>query len=646
MAEYNTIRVGELPPAPWGMTNLLPKEVAGNLTRGTVQQLADLISDYIGTASSLAFNPTTILDGGTLPDTDSPEWVLVGKGTFYNVNGGANITTTEELNALTSNGTVWALSVEIPINVELAGIVQSVRSGYTTTAPSEDAVFNAIAQSIPEGTEMLVNKQNSLVPDPSGVKYITANAAINGLDEKQNTLRLYTVGGNQTVSNDWNRNTIVFTTSGTITVPDFLSVSFYFNGITLPGVNLTWVLTGDTTWVSGDPETTTENKRFILAKKGAEESIIFIADEDITVLTSTDELAEGITNLYFTTARVLSTILTGLSMLTGTAIEATDTVLVALGKLQKQINDINATIPIYKNVIHFGNSICKHPIIAGIWWGEWGMAATIRDNDYVHKFLSFLKIYSPSATSDAFNIANWETNYATFDKSTLDPYLIGKDLVVLRLGENVTYYSDFQNQYKILIQYIQSKVPNATIILGGQFWTNATKETAMQNAANELGLPFVSVKHLDSATYKQTVGGVVQGDDGLPHTITDSGVANHPNDLGMLKIAEALFSEITYKHETGVITPQREIIGNITLDNTFNGCVVKVKATSTITVSKDLMPNFNCVFDVFPTFTATFVAGSGATISSNGLKLLADKMATLYKDGAAFNYRLKGETSV
>lgn len=182
MAEYNTIRVGELPPAPWGMTNLLPKEVAGNLTRGTVQQLADLISDYIGTASSLAFNPTTILDGGTLPDTDSPEWVLVGKGTFYNVNGGATITTTEELNALTSNGTVWALSVEIPINVELAGIVQSVRSGYTTTAPSEDAVFNAIAQSIPEGTEMLVNKQDSLVPDPSGVKYITVNAVVNAIN--------------------------------------------------------------------------------------------------------------------------------------------------------------------------------------------------------------------------------------------------------------------------------------------------------------------------------------------------------------------------------------------------------------------------------------------------------------------------------
>lgn len=200
----------------------------------------------------------------------------------------------------------------------------------------------------------------------------------------------------------------------------------------------------------------------------------------------------------------------------------------------------------YKNIIHLGNSICKHPVIAGVWWGEWGMASTTRDNDYVHKFLSFMKIKNVNATSDALNIAAWETNYVTFNKATLDPYLVGKDLVVLRLGENVTYYADFQNQYKILVQYIQSKAPTADIILGGQFWTNATKETAMQNVATELGLPFISVKHLDSATYKQTVGGIVQGDDGLPHTITDSGVANHPNDLGMLKIAEALYSAIHY----------------------------------------------------------------------------------------------------
>lgn len=53
---------------------------------------------------------------------------------------------------------------------------------------------------------------------------------------------------------------------------------------------------------------------------------------------TTANLTEN-TNLYFTQARVLATPLTGLSLATSTAIAATDTELVAFGKLQKQISD-------------------------------------------------------------------------------------------------------------------------------------------------------------------------------------------------------------------------------------------------------------------------------------------------------------------
>jgi hypothetical protein len=59
--------------------------------------------------------------------------------------------------------------------------------------------------------------------------------------------------------------------------------------------------------------------------------------------TTTDALPEGSVNKYFTTARVLATVLSGISFVTGTAITATDTVLQAFGKIQKQINDIIST---------------------------------------------------------------------------------------------------------------------------------------------------------------------------------------------------------------------------------------------------------------------------------------------------------------
>ena len=59
---------------------------------------------------------------------------------------------------------------------------------------------------------------------------------------------------------------------------------------------------------------------------------------------TTDALAEGSTNLYFTAARVRATLLTGLSLATNQAIAAGDTILQAFGYLQKQITDLIATV--------------------------------------------------------------------------------------------------------------------------------------------------------------------------------------------------------------------------------------------------------------------------------------------------------------
>lgn len=140
-----TVRVGELPPSDFNLTDEIPHEVGDELKKGTVQQLADVIGTYLGSIGGLSFNPTNVSDGQTLPTTTGNQWMLVGKGTFPNVGGGATIVTTEELNALTSNGVFWSLSVEIPVNVELAGITQNIRSGYTQTVPSEDKLFNEFA---------------------------------------------------------------------------------------------------------------------------------------------------------------------------------------------------------------------------------------------------------------------------------------------------------------------------------------------------------------------------------------------------------------------------------------------------------------------------------------------------------------------
>lgn len=59
---------------------------------------------------------------------------------------------------------------------------------------------------------------------------------------------------------------------------------------------------------------------------------------------TTDDLLEGTNNLYFTTARVLATTLSGISFVVGGPIVSTDTVLIAFGKIQKQITDLTTSL--------------------------------------------------------------------------------------------------------------------------------------------------------------------------------------------------------------------------------------------------------------------------------------------------------------
>lgn len=200
----------------------------------------------------------------------------------------------------------------------------------------------------------------------------------------------------------------------------------------------------------------------------------------------------------------------------------------------------------YKVIGHAGNSILRHPIMS-YWWGDWGMAASTRENDYNHRLLAMIKTDEPTATTDAMNWAAWELNPSTYDKSNFDSYLTSKpfDLFIIRFGENATYNSNYKQNYKDLVLYVKSKLPdNCRIIIGGQFWANSDKETAMSQVADELGLTFVSMAGLDIPANKSFIGDTVQGDDGQSHTVDNSGVANHPNNNGMLAIAQRLFSAL------------------------------------------------------------------------------------------------------
>lgn len=197
----------------------------------------------------------------------------------------------------------------------------------------------------------------------------------------------------------------------------------------------------------------------------------------------------------------------------------------------------------YSKISHLGNSLAFHPVM-GYWWGSWGMAASEKSKDYVHQFLSLAIAQNPAATTDVFNIAEWESQQASYDFTKLDQYIVGKDLIVLRVGENASYSSNYQANFNQLVEYIISKNSTARIVIGGMFWTDASKDAAMRNVATAHGLTFVELSDLNIPENKSSMGAQVKGDDGQWHTVDNGGVADHPGDLGMQRIATRLFNAL------------------------------------------------------------------------------------------------------
>lgn len=211
---------------------------------------------------------------------------------------------------------------------------------------------------------------------------------------------------------------------------------------------------------------------------------------------------------------------------------------------------LNVSIKSVKRWVAFGNSITKHGITP-FWWGEWGMAASIEEKDYVHVLNKLLEEkYNDHIDFETVNIASWESNSKTFDKEQIGKHLNGKEnIIVIRFGENVkgNTLASYKEELSYLVEYIKLKSPNACYVITGNFWTNKIKDEIQKTVANEYGCLWLGLDQFDTAENKSTIDTKVFGADGKWHLISEGGltapgVAIHPNDVGMENIAKAIFS--------------------------------------------------------------------------------------------------------
>jgi hypothetical protein len=194
------------------------------------------------------------------------------------------------------------------------------------------------------------------------------------------------------------------------------------------------------------------------------------------------------------------------------------------------------------NVLILGNSITRHGPYPPIkWYGDWGMAASAQDKDYVHLLTDKLKQSMPNRALQVYaeNIAYWESDFDyDFLKEQSIKTLIEKnihiDLLIIRLGENSQpSYLQNHNYEKALIKLIDKfKTSETKVLITGTFWPSSYLDGILSKVAYDRSYPFVQLYDLTQDVKNKALD------------TYEGGVGEHPSDLGMSHIADRIFNKI------------------------------------------------------------------------------------------------------
>ena len=192
-------------------------------------------------------------------------------------------------------------------------------------------------------------------------------------------------------------------------------------------------------------------------------------------------------------------------------------------------------------VLIYGNSIAAHGRAPKIGWNaDWGMAATSRDRDFAHLLIAALEERrGERADYRIRNLAALERNYRTDlgeYADLADDVAYAPDYVVIAIGENVSSLreSDVADYTKFLVRLARPLVESAKrpkVVMRSPFWRNAVKADCTAKAAAEVGAAYVDAGPLGDRNENMALG-----------LFSHKGVARHPGDLGMRRLADLILS--------------------------------------------------------------------------------------------------------
>jgi hypothetical protein len=196
-----------------------------------------------------------------------------------------------------------------------------------------------------------------------------------------------------------------------------------------------------------------------------------------------------------------------------------------------------------RRVLFVGNSITRHGPKADIGWhGDWGMAASAEEKDYVHRTLHMIEDRWGKVDYCVLNAADWERGY--WDDSILSRWQSAADfradVVIIRVGENIWSVREHLNEIDLyphfdkMIRFFCQK-PEAQVILTDLFWKKEQIDGVIHRLAEDRGYALVRLGDLGDA------------EENMAHGLFEHrGVAHHPGDLGMERIAKRIVDQIRF----------------------------------------------------------------------------------------------------
>lgn len=201
-------------------------------------------------------------------------------------------------------------------------------------------------------------------------------------------------------------------------------------------------------------------------------------------------------------------------------------------------------------VLFLGNSITLHGPAPHIGWkGNWGMAASTPEADYVHLLVAEIaKAAGEKPRIMVRNIAAFERQPETFDlaKELKEELAFEADVVIVAIGENAPEPATadararFAEHYARLLAALEERGRPA-IFTRSSFWPSAAKDDIMRKASAAAGATFVDISALG-----REEANAARSERKIEH----AGVAAHPGDKGMRAIADALFAAIQKRSRT------------------------------------------------------------------------------------------------